>query len=165
MKTIAFFGHRTILNKNDIKERLTTLLKKLLTQGFRDILIGSHGEFDEIALEVSLNCKKKIDKNLKVSVVLTSLSCLNKDKSGFSKIDFYKNSECETVFYDIEETYFKNYITFSNKKMIDNSELIICCVDMRRRYSGAKTAINYAVKKNKKIINLFNDEDKEFCSN
>ena len=165
MKSIAFFGHRIILNKKDIKERLTKLVKELINQGFLTMFIGCHGEFDEIALEVCLQCKKEIDKNIKIMVVLTSLSYLNKDKNGFSKIDFYNNIGCETIFFNIEETYFKNYITFSNKKMVDNSELIICNVDIKRYNSGAKSAICYAIKQNKKIINLFNNEDKAFFIN
>ena len=155
MKTIAFFGHRRIFNKATIKTRLIEVFKEIIPQGFTRILIGSHGDFDKLALSTSLEYKKHFDKNIEINVVLTSLSFLTKDQYGYGKLDFYKEKGCETIFYDIEEVYYKNRIIFSNKKMIDESDLIICFVDMKSYNSGAKTAINYAIKENKKIINLF----------
>jgi len=160
MKTIAFFGHSQILNCDDIKQRLIKVLTDTKKEYSR-FLIGCHGDFDELALSTCLNYKK-CDCNINVIVVLTSLSFLNKDKNGYSRADIYKKQGCETVFYDIERVYFKNRITFSNKKMIDESDLIICYVDMRAYQSGAKTAIKYALKQKKKVINLYKKEDNIF---
>ena len=61
------------------------------------------------------------------------------------------------MFYDIEEVYYKNCILYSNNKMVDVSHLIICYVDMKSQKSGAQTAVKYAIKQNKRIINLFED--------
>ena len=157
MKTIAFFGHKHILDNRVIKEKLMNTLKEVTPQGFSRFLIGSHGDFDKLVLSTCLNYRKTIDNHIKINVVLTSLSFLNKDEYGFSKVDIYNNKNCETIFYDIEETHFKNRITVSNKKMVDESDLIICYVDMNIYKSGAKTTILYAIKQNKKIINLFNE--------
>ncbi len=44
--------------------------------------------------------------------------------------------------------------------MVDESDLIICYVDMNNYKSGAKTTILYAIKQNKKIINLFEKSDR-----
>ena len=49
----------------------------------------------------------------------------------------------------------KNRIIFSNKKMIDDCDLVVCYVNMKVSKSGSRTAINYAIKQKKKIINLF----------
>lgn len=70
-----------------------------------------------------------------------------------------KNRNCETLFYDIEDVHFKNRITVSNKKMIDDSDMIICYVDMTSYKSGAKNAIKYAMKKNKTVVNLYREND------
>lgn len=158
MKTIAFFGHRKLFNKNKIKEKVFEKLKEVIPQGFSRVLVGCHGDFDNIALSVSLNYKEKFDQNLEICIVLTSLTYLTKDENGYSRADIYKEKGCETIFYDIEETYFKNKIIVSNKKMVTDSDLIICYVDMKSYKSGAKTAINYALKQNKKIINIFKEE-------
>ncbi|MBO5304332.1 MAG: hypothetical protein J6A99_01520 [Clostridia bacterium] len=158
MKTIAFFGHRKLFNKNKIKEKVFEKLKEVIPQGFSRVLVGCHGDFDNIALSVSLNYKEKFDQNLEICIVLTSLTYLTKDENGYSCADIYKEKGCETIFYDIEETYFKNKIIVSNKKMVNDSDLIICYVDMKSYKSGAKIAINYALKQNKKIINIFKEE-------
>lgn len=154
MKTIAFFGHRRLFDNSATQKRLIETLQEVVPQGFSRLLIGCHGEFDKLVLSTCLNHKNTIDNHIKINVVLTSLSFLNKDEYGFSKADIY-NKNCETIFYDIEETHFKNRITFSNKKMVDESDLIICYVDMKAYRSGAKTAVNYALKQSKKVINLF----------
>ncbi len=158
--TIAFFGHRQIFNEQVIKERIEKVLKEYACQKDIKVLIGCHGEFDRLALLTSINYKKKTNENIKISVVLTNLSYLNKDELGFSKVDNYNNLGCETIFYDIEEIHFKKRITVSNKKMVDESDLIICYVDMNNYKSGAKTTILYAIKQNKKIINLFEKSDR-----
>ena len=57
------------------------------------------------------------------------------------------------VIYNIGTT-----ILIYNKKMVDDSDLIVCFVDMSAYGSGAKKAVSYALKQNKKVINLFNVE-------
>lgn len=158
MKTVAFFGHRRILNKKIIKEKLMKILQELISQGYSRVLIGRHGDFDDLALSTCLDYEKKYSSKIKINLVFTSLSFLHKDEYGYSKIDRYNDMGCETVFYDIEEVYFKERITFSNKKMIDDSDLIVCFVDMSAYGSGAKKAVSYALKQNKKVINLFDVE-------
>lgn len=160
MKTIALFGHRFIFNEYQLKKKITTLLNETIPQGFSNILIGCHGDFDRIALSALLNYKNYVNNNITVNVVLTSLSVLKKDEYGFSGVDFYEKSNCKTMFYDIEEVYYKNRITYSNKKMVDNCDLVICYVDMKSYKSGAKTAVNYALKQNKKVINLYEPRKK-----
>lgn len=157
MKTIAFFGHRQIFNKQLIEERLIKVIEEVIPQGFGRVLIGCHGDFDDIALSTCLDCKKTLFNKLSINVVLTSLTFLKKDEYGNSRVDTYKTKGCETLFYDVEGVYFKRRITFSNKKMVDESDLIICYVDMKEYKSGAKDIIEYALKQNKKIINLFQE--------
>ena len=59
------------------------------------------------------------------------------------------------MFYNIEEQHYKNRIIFTNKKMVDNSDLIICYFNMNSYKSGAKNTVKYALKQGKNIINLF----------
>lgn len=161
MKSIAFFGHRQIFEKTIIADRLLKILKDIIPQGYSKLLIGSHGEFDKLVLSTCIKYRNNFEPNIEINVILTNLSLLNKNNLESSKIDFYEHNKCKTMFYDIEEVYFKNRITYSNKKMVDASDLIICYVDTRSYRSGAKTAVNYAIKKNKKIINLFEQGDKK----
>lgn len=155
MKTVSFFGHSQIFNNTKIQNRLFETLKNLPAQEFSRFLVGCHGDFDKIALRSCLNYKTLVDNAVTVCVVLTSLSFLNKNNSGYSNIDIYSDNNCETLYYEIEEEHFKKRITTTNKKMVEDSDLIICYVNMKAYKSGAKTAISYAKKLNKQIINLF----------
>ena len=155
MKTIAFFGHKQVFNKYSVKEKILSALLDMSPNDFSNFLVGCHGDFDALVLSACLEYKERVNSTVKISIVLTDLSFLNKDDSGKSKVDFYKNLGCETMVFDIENVHHKNRITYSNKKMVDKSDLIICYVDTNAYKSGANTAIKYATKQNKKIINLF----------
>lgn len=155
MKSIAFFGHRQIFDEIDLKTKLIEILKTLTEQGFNRMLIGCHGDFDNLVLSTCLKFKEEYNKNIEISVVLTSLSFLNKQKYGYSRANIYDNFNCETLFYDIEEVHYKKRIIISNEKMVDQSDAVICYVDMKSYKSGAKRAVEYALKQNKRVINLF----------
>lgn len=66
MKTIAFFGHRQIFNQEVVEERLMKTLQGLMLQGDIKLLIGCHGDFDNIALSTSLSCNKSSNNNIKI---------------------------------------------------------------------------------------------------
>ena len=160
MLTISFFGHRSIKEKL-IRDRLhSELLKIVKTDGDVSFLIGTHGEFDRLVLSVARALRKEY-KNIQITVVLTTLAFLKKDSEiGYAIADSY--NDVNTMIYDIEEEHFKRQITISNQRMVDDSDIVICYVDMKEYRSGAKRAVNYAIKKNKKIINLFRERDRPF---
>lgn len=158
MKTICFFGHRRIIKTDELADKLVDLLKNAAFDGKFNFLIGRHGEFDNIALNKCLEFRNNFNKDICITIVLTNLSILNKDKNGYNTISFFEKIDCETLIYEIEEVHFKNRITFSNRKMVDNSDLVVCCVDFNKQNSGAKNAVEYAKKSNKSIINLFSKQ-------
>lgn len=61
--------------------------------------------------------------------------------------------------YEIEEEHFKRQIIISNRKMINDCDVLICYVNKKRNPSGAKLAMNYAKRKGLKIINLYKETD------
>lgn len=124
-KTITFLGHRKVLKRDIIKKRLLELLKEKIPQGYLNVLVGNHGEFDELALNCCLEFKKTIE-NLDITLVFTSLTILKKEY-GYSLNDHYKRIGCKTMMYDIEEEYFKNQIVVSNRKMIDDRFDYLLC--------------------------------------
>lgn len=150
MKTIAFFGHSEVNKIELVKERLYKKLIEIIPSGYFRCLIGRHGDFDKICLSVCKEYKVKNNLQIEIIVVLTSLNELNKNK--FSQ-------EYKTMIYDIEEVYYKNQINVSNRKMVDESDLVVCYVNMRKKKSGAKNAVKYAIKQGKEIINLYEEED------
>lgn len=157
-KTVAFFGHRLLWGR-EIRERVKKEIESNLNE---DVccLVGTHGEFDSLVLSVCREIKKDFP-YLKITVVFTSLNVLQKRKGEiYSDADMYK--DVDTVIYDIEEEYYKKQIEISNRKMVDESDLIICYIDKERRNSGAKKAVAYAIKQGKRVINLFQEQDRPF---
>ena len=154
MKT-AFIGHRKIFAK-DIYERLVTAIQTEIENGCKEFTMGTHGEFDQLALSVCRSLRQT-HTDLEIEVVITSLNTIKKD--GKLAAPF---ADVKTVMFDIEETHYKRKITLSNRQMIDGCDTLICYVDERLYRSGAKTAMRYAKKKGLKIINLYRDEDQPF---
>lgn len=158
MITITFFGHRELFNR-DIRNRLKAEIEKYLGEDIHCI-IGTHGEFDSLALSVCRELRRSYP-NIKITVVFTTLNVLQKGEDELcSTADLY--NDVETAIYDIEEEHYKRQIIVSNQRMVDDSDMVICYVDMERYQSGAKKAVKYALKKGKQVINLFKEEDKPF---
>ncbi len=155
MKT-AFIGHRQIFAKT-LPLRLINAIKAEIKNGCFLFTMGTHGEFDRLALK---SCRKLRYEypELQIEVVLTSLHTIQKG----AKWDSKPYSDVSTVLYDIEETHYKQRITLSNRKMIDTCDALICYVDEKAYRSGAKTAMRYAKRKGLRIINLYDEKDKPF---
>ena len=155
MKT-AFIGHRQIYI-NDIEERLTNAIKTEIENGCTTFTMGTHGEFDGLALN---SCRKlrQTYSDIEIEVVITSLNTIKK----YNEFDTLPYADVNTIMYEIEDVHYKKQITLSNRHMIDTCDTLICYVDITMNSSGAKTALRYAEKRGLKIVNLFREEDKPF---
>lgn len=147
----AFIGHRNTPMKifNRLKQEIINQIKNNCLY----FSMGTRGTFDSLALTI---CKelKNTYANLKIEIVLTNLNILK-----YYSYKSFPFNDVSTIFYDIETIHPKRQITYSNQKMIDSCDTLICYVDVTKRHSGAKTAMNYALKKGIKIINLYKPED------
>ena len=151
-KRICFIGHRW-LPEITVKPILEKEIRKQLDNGNRQFAMGTHGDFDKLALSVCRQLRHEYP-DMIIEVVLTSLHPINlryEDKT-YSLYD-----DVKTVIYNIEETHFKQRINESNKQMINYSDILICYVNTNYTNSGAKTAYNYAKRKGLEIINLYNE--------
>lgn len=150
MKT-TFIGHRYV--DKSIRDRLYKEVEKQIQDGCLSFIVGSHGDYDFMALNVCRELKNKY-KDIQIEVVSTNINLLTN-----TSIKNIFNDDIAIISYDIEEVHFKRQIIVSNQKMIDECDTIICYVDNRCSTSGAKYALNYAHKKGLKIINLFQKND------
>ncbi len=148
MKT-AFIGHRQVF-AIDIYERLINAIENEIRNGCKIFTMGTHGEFDRLALRACRQLRN-IYKDLEIEVVITSLHKVEKK----SEFDIVPYADVNTVMYEIEDAYFKQKITLSNRQMIDTCDALICYVDTSSYRSGAKSAMRYAEKRGLKIINLY----------
>ena len=152
MKKIAFIGHRNVWK--DFRNKLSDRVKEYIEEGYMFFTMGTHGEFDRMALSVCRELKKRY-KDIKIEVVITSLTQINLslDLNGGEKYNPY--SDVSTIMYNTEEEHFKRKIVVSNQQMIDTCDTLICYVDTKRTYGGAILAYKYALKKGLSIVNLF----------
>lgn len=155
MKT-AFIGHRKIFDKR-IEEKILKAIKTEIDNGCREFTMGTHGRFDTLAL-CACRILQRTYTDLKIEVVITSLNTIKKE----NEFDDAPYSDVDTVMYDIEEEHFKRKISASNRQMIDQCDTLICYVDTKTYYSGAKKALAYAKRRGLKIINLYRTEDLPF---
>ena len=156
MRKVCFIGHRRIFDRS-VREKLKTAIENEIKNGCKFFTMGTHGEFDELALSVCRELRKSY-KDIKIEVVITSLKKIEKQllyDDEFGKEYEIPYNDVSTIMYEIEETHFKKQITESNHQMIDTCDTLICYVNKKHNPSGAKHAMNYAKRKGLKIINLY----------
>ena len=151
--TACFFGHRTINETEELKERLTEIIEKLIVDEKVDtFLFGSKSRFTSLCLELVTEIKEKYPhiKRIYVRAEYPDIS------------EHYKNYLLESY----EDTYYPEKILNSgraayverNYEMINKSHFCIVCYDEQNapttRKSGTKIALDYAVKRGKQITVL-----------
>ena len=143
MRKTAFIGHRLVL-KEGIFELLLTETERQIKAGCLAFTMGTHGEFDRLALSACRLLRERYPE-MRIEVVLSSPTSANSGRYG----------DVDTVLYDIEELHYKRRIAWSNRRMIDGCDTLICYVDEAAYRSGAKTALRYAQKRGVNILNLY----------
>lgn len=148
-KICALFGHRhafNLGNMEELKERLTTVLTTLIEkEGVDTFLVGGYGDFDLLAGNVTHTLKKKfpsINTWLVLAYGSELLGC--KPLPPFDVFDYPV---------DIERCKKRYAIAARNQHMVRQADVIVCYVDT---YGGAFKTLQFALKKNKIVINLAN---------
>ena len=151
--TCCFFGHRTINDTDDLRTKITEAVERLITDENVDaFLFGSKSQFDSVCLKLVSEIKEKYPHIKRVYV-----------RAEYRHIsEKYKNYLLESY----EDTYYPEKITNSgrasyierNCEMIDKSCYCVVYYDELNipmtRKSGTKIALDYAIKKCKKIIRV-----------
>ena len=171
-KTVCFFGHRKISVTDDLKSRLHNEIENLITADGIDIfLFGSKSQFDDLCYQIVSDLKSKYPNIKRIYV-----------RAEFERIDgegsrAYREGLLECY----EDTYYPECVSGAGKAiyvkrnchMIDKSSVCVVFYDenylpARRKQSrrdlfdyqpasGTGIAYQYAVKKKKKIINIFSE--------
>lgn len=155
--TLSLFGHRKIFNTEIVRQKLYKYLKSKIEGKKVRVLIGTHGDFDRLALEVCKQLKKE-GFDIHIDLVYTSQKQLIKDMEMDKYIGYYK--DVETMMYEIENEHYKRQIIVSNQKMVDASDEVVVYHRFDRTYGGTMRIMKYAQNKNKPMINLFDESDK-----
>jgi len=148
---VVLFGHRDFYGHRTLDERLYPLLKDLIrTKPFVEIYIGRNGEFDIYAATVVKRVQNAMGKANNEFICV--LPYPEKDMEYYE--EYYDNvmiPEC------IGRTHPKGAITKRNRWMVEQADLFICYVE--REEGGAYTALKYAKKLEKEVINLADKEE------
>ena len=154
--TACFFGHRTIDETEDLKRSLTAAIENLITaEGVDTFLFGSKSRFDSFCLELVTAFKEKYPHLKRVYV-----------RAEYPEItETYK----AYLLRSYEDTYYPEKLRNAgraayverNRELIDRSRFCIVYYSETQspttRKSGTKLALDYAVKKGRRIL-LFPNE-------
>ncbi len=149
--TVAFFGHRYIDNPFRIEDRLEEEIRRLLSE---HEYVDCDGEFDQFASSAVLRVRKQYrDDNSSLILVLpyARAEYLNNEDSFH---DYYSDVE---ISYAASKAHPKAAIQIRNREMVDRADLVLCAIE--RQSGGAWQTVQYAMKQEKPLINLFNEPD------
>ena len=151
---ICFIGHRTIEKTEELKILLKETVVTLIKKGATSFLFGSKSVFNNLAWEVVTQLKKEYP-YIKRVYVRSTYQNIEKSYEEYL-LQFYE----ETYFSPKLEKAGKGSYIKRNYEMIDSSTYCVFYYDESyvaslKRNSGTKIAYIYAVKKKKKIINLY----------
>ncbi len=148
--TCCFFGHRTINENEELRDRIIDAVERLIIHKQVDtFLFGSKSQFDSLCLKLVNQIKEKYS-HIKRIYVRAEFPYINDDYKTFL-LKFY------------DDTYYPQKVIGAGKavyvqrnyEMIDNSKYCIVYYEPSvTRKSGTKIALDYAIKKGREIIML-----------
>ncbi|WP_317854210.1 hypothetical protein [Chakrabartyella piscis] len=143
MKTCSFFGHREV--SDTIEDKLLEYIEYAInTLGITAFYVGGYGDFDRKVTNLMIPIRNKYPH----IQLLLALAYLPTKKDPIDKSNWYD----DTVYFDGLEFAPKRFaITKRNRLMVESSDAIICYIT--RNHGGAYTAVKYAKKQEKPILN------------
>lgn len=149
--TCCFFGHRSIIETEELKAQLTETVEKLITDENVDtFLFGSGSRFNSLCLELVTQIKEKHPHIKRIYVR--------------AEFPYITDQYLAYLLKFCDDTYYPEKILGAgraayverNYEMINNSKYCIVYYDEQcapsTRKSGTKIALDYAVKKGREII-------------
>lgn len=150
MKTCCFTGHRTIpaAEKNAIKDKLYKTVNALAAEGCTEFISGGAIGFDTLAA-ITVLAVRKLRPEIKLRLILP---CSDQaERWNERDRTLYRYILEQADFSDIlHESYIRGCMHERNRKMIDSSD--ICIAYLKRDFGGTKFTVDYALKKNKKVV-------------
>ena len=142
---ITFCGHSTFCKTEEIEEQLLSILQSQVGETRCDFYLGGYGSFDGFAREC---CRKYQSEHPNVSLVYVT-PYLEIDELTLKLYD-------ESVYPPLEDKPRKFAISYRNKWMVENADLVIAYIN--HSDGGAWQTYQHAQRKKKQIINLGNLE-------
>lgn len=138
--TVTFCGHRDIVPSEELVCSLRETVIQLVKEGADEFLLGGYGAFDRMAAHVVGELKRTYPQ-LQLCLILAYLD----QKINSTEYD-------TTIFPPLESIPKKYAIIRRNRWMVENSDVVIACVN--HGWGGAAATLSYAITKKKRIFQL-----------
>lgn len=155
MNKVCFTGHRYIKNNRNINKKLIDTIDECIKNGALDFYTGGAIGWDTICAIKVIELKKN-NPNIRLHVILPC-DKENQTKKWTSKqiLDYdYIISNADSVEY-ISKDYYEYCMKIRNQRLVENADICICYYNTSKIRSGTGQTVRMAIKKNIKIINLF----------
>ncbi len=153
-KACSFFGHSEIEINDDLKNRLSTTIEKLIADGYGYFYFGGFGMFDDLCWQIVTKLKDKYPFIKRIYCLFDPRHLRKSKRPKWLKDEDYE----EFVYLDLDFDWWYKRIYFRNCAIIDRSDCVIFYVNHTQN-SGAYKAMKYA-KGKKAYINLGELENK-----
>ena len=154
-KAVCFTGHRSI--KEDpalLEERLVFILEKLIQDGYDTFYVGGARGFDALASRVVLHLKEKYSA-IRLILILPFVNQYEKESGWMAEeieeYQFFKKAAEEVI--HLREGYRRGCYYQRNEYLVDHTSLCICY--QYKKSGGTAYTVQYAEKKNIKVINCY----------
>ena len=145
--TCCFSGHR-VLKKDFNVDKLTEIVDKLISNGYRTFLVGMAWGFDLKVFEVLLT-KKNYNIDIIACVPCKEQSAYFKKDEKQKYEDFLKQADKVVC---VSNEYFDGCMQKRNRYMVDNSSILVAYI--YSNIGGTKNTVSYAEKQGKNIIRI-----------
>lgn len=151
--TVSFFGHRVVDDFCRVEHRINQIIEDIfLYHSNVEFLVGRDGDFDQIVSSAIHRHKRLIRSDNSVLVWVMPYITAN----------FRDNEDAFREYYDEIEVcdnsslgHFKKAFQIRNQQMVDRSDYMVFYVG--HGSGGAYQTMQYAAKKGKKYINIFEE--------
>ncbi len=148
---MSFCGHSDYVEKEGYRERVVEVIRSITGDDEVSFFLGEYGAFDKFAY-VCAKGFKKMSGNAKLVFVTPYLS----EVYLIKRFLYEKDRFDEIIYPEIENVHLKYAILKRNEWIVDQSDVIIACVE--REYGGAFATYKYAKRKGKKIYNIAEED-------
>ncbi|MBQ7373705.1 MAG: hypothetical protein IJW64_03990 [Clostridia bacterium] len=150
-KICSFFGHRNVENKEELFENVLNFIENLiLNEQFSVFLFGRYGEFDETCHRVVSKLKEKYPFIERIYCYSDEKQFLREKRKG----EILESAYERFLFLPLEYDYWYTRIYYRNCKMVDDSDFVVFYAE-KRVQSGAYKILEYAIRKKKRLYNLY----------
>lgn len=137
---VTFCGHKEIADSAGLRDRLLSVLRKLISGGAKSFLLGGYGAFDILAASTVHELKAEFP-HIRSTLVLPYL-----DR------DFNRDLYDDTVYPPLENVPRRFAISKRNEWMVNQADVVV--VFVTHGWGGAASTLRYAERKKKRVITL-----------